>query len=377
MCGDYDYIHRRPDWPDFRWDDTALSEPLGATRHNQGQLLGRMRAQGFELQLDATLAALTSDVVMSSAIEGDRLDPDEVRSSIANHLGLDAAGLPQPGRHVEGVVEMTLDATRNFGDPLTVQRLCGWHAALFPTGFSNVTKITVGDWRLPSVGPMLVVSGRVGGERVHFEAPDADRIPDDMTRFIEWFNGSAPIDPVLKAGIAHLWFVTIHPFEDGNGRIARAIGDMALARADHSSERYYSLSAQIASERKAYYEVLERTQRGDLDITTWLLWFIGCLDRAIDNAGELLSATLFKARLWNHLNKDGVNERQRKVINRLLNNFKGDLTTKKYTKIAKCSPDTALRDITDLINRGVLIRNDAGGRSTSYRLVDGTELIDG
>ncbi len=362
------YIHEQADWPEFTWDADALTGLLAAVRHRQGRLLGRMEALGFDLRAEAGLVVLTSEVVKSSAIEGEVLNPDEVRSSIARRLGLDVAGLPRAGRDVEGVVEMMLDATRNFGEPLTRDRLFNWHASLFPTGRRGMSRITVGAWRKKESGPMQVVSGPIGRENVHFEAPDAGRLDDEMDRFIAWFNAPAVLDPVLKAGISHLWFVTIHPFEDGNGRIARAIADMALARADGTEDRFYSMSSQIEAERKDYYQRLEAAQRGDLDITRWLEWFLGCLRRAVDGSEETLAAVLHKARVWQRINRHPVNERQRRVINRMLNGFKGFLSTSKYAKLAKCSSDTALRDIRDLVDRGILTQNPGGGRSTSYRL---------
>lgn len=362
------YIHEKPGWPEFAWDGEAIAGPLAAVRHKQGRLLGKMEALGFDLQAEATLAVLTSDVVKSSAIEGEKLNPDEVRSSIARRLGLDVAGLPKAGRDVEGVVEMMLDGTRNFEKPLTKKRLFDWHASLFPTGRSGMSRITVGGWRKKEAGAMQVVSGPMGREKVHFEAPEADRLEAETTRFIKWFNAPPTIDPVLKAGIAHFWFVTIHPFEDGNGRIARAIADMALARADGTKDRFYSMSSQIEAERKNYYLRLEAAQRGDVNITRWLEWFLGCLDRAIGGADGTLRAVLHKAWLWQHINRRPVNDRQRLVINRMLNGFKGFLSTSKYAKLAKCSTDTALRDIRELLKRGILVQNPGGGRSTSYRL---------
>jgi len=368
------FIHERPDWPAFTWDSEALSPMLAALRYREGQLLGGMRALGFNLRTEASLRTLTDDVVKSSAIEGERLDPEEVRSSIARRLGLDAGGLVPASRDVEGVVEMMLDATQHHDQELTAERLFGWHAALFPTGRSGMRRITVGAWRPAEAGPMQVVSGPVGRETVHFEAPAAHRLEAEMSQFLDWFNSSPRIDPVLKAAMAHFWFVTIHPFEDGNGRIARAIADMALARADASKERYYSMSSQIEAERKAYYAHLESQQRGDLDITAWLTWFLGCLDRAIGSAEDTLAAVLFKARLWEKANRRPLGERQRLVLGRMLNGFQGHMTTSKYAKLAKCSTDTALRDIRDLLESGVLIRTPGGGRSTSYRLAREEEL---
>jgi Fic family protein len=364
------FIHEQLGWPQFSWDNDALAAPLAAVRHKQGKHLGKMEALGFGLRAEASLSILTSDVVNSSAIEGETLNPEEVRSSLARRLGLDVAGLPESRREVEGVVEMTLDATQNFEAPLTNERLFGWHASLFPTGRSGMTRITVGAWRPKEAGPMQVVSGPIGREKVHFEAPGAERLESEMESFLEWANSPPVIDPVLKAGIAHFWFVTIHPFEDGNGRIARAIGDMALSRADGTNDRFYSLSSQIEVERKEYFLQLERAQRGGLDITRWLTWFLGCLDRAIGNAETALAAVLHKAKLWQRINRRPVNNRQREVINRMLDGFEGYLTTSKYAKLAKCSQDTALRDIRELIERGIIVQNPGGGRSTSYRLSD-------
>ena len=365
------YIHELPDWPDFTWDTRALAQALSAVRHKQGRHLGKMEALGFELRTEASVTALTHDVVKSSAIEGEKLDTDEVRSSIARKLGLDVAGLPKPGREVEGIVEMMLDATQNFEEPMTAERLYGWHAALFPTGRSGMHRITVGAWRKGGHGPMQVVSNPMGKERVHFQAPDVDRLQSEMERFLEWFNEASGMDPVFKAAVAHLWFVTIHPFDDGNGRIARAIADMALSRADGSKDRFYSMSYGIEFERKDYYIRLESAQRGSLDITSWLAWFLDCLDRAIDAADTMLASVLHKARLWQRINTRPVNERQRKAINRMLeHDWEGHLNTSKYARLAKCSQDTALRDIKELLERRVLIKNEGGGRSTSYRLAD-------
>ncbi len=364
------YIHERKDWPSFVWDSEMLAAPLAAMRNKQGRLLGRMESLGFALRAEAGLTTLTNDVVKTSAIEGEHLNSDEVRSSIARRLGLDVAGLPTAGRDVEGVVEMMLDAIQKFSEPLTRERLFAWHAALFPTARSGMARIAVGAWRTGELGPMQVVSGPIGKETVHFEAPAAEKLEAEMGRFIEWFNAPLAIDPVLKAGVAHFWFVTIHPFDDGNGRIARAIADMALARADGAAQRFYSMSSQIEAERKQYYLRLEASQRGDLGITLWLEWFIGCLDRAIDSASVALGSVLRKARIWQNINRGGVNERQRLVINRLLDNFKGHLTTSKYATFAKCSADTALRDIQDLVRRGILVRNPGSGRSTSYSLAE-------
>jgi len=363
------WIHEQQNWPNFTWDAATLASNLADVRYHQGRLLGRMEGLGFELKREASLGILTNDVVKSSAIEGENLNPEEVRSSIARRLGLDIAGLPPTSRDVESIVEMMLDATQQFAKPLTKNRLWGWHAALFPTGRSGLHRITVGAWRSGKAGPMQVVSGPVGRERVHFEAPGADRLEKEMQAFLAWFEGPLDLDPVLKAGIAHLWFVTVHPFEDGNGRIGRAIADMALARADGTPDRFYSLSSQIEAERKGYYTQLERQQRSSPDITGWLEWFLDCLGRAIFNAETALGNVLYKAQLWDIINQGPVNERQRLIINRMLDDdFKGHMNTSKYAKLAKCSNDTALRDIQELKTRGIFIQNPGGGRSTSYRL---------
>ena len=365
------WIHEHHSWPGFTWDAERLAYRLAAICHSQGRLLGRMEGLGFELRQEAGLGTLTSDIVKSSAIEGENLNPQEVRSSIARRLGIDISGTRSVSRDVEGIVEMMLDATRQSAKPLTKKRLFDWHAALFPTGLSGMRRIKVGGWRSVKSGPMQLVSGPTGREKVHFEAPDADRLEDEMTEFLAWFERKDDIDPVLKAGIAHLWFVTIHPFEDGNGRIARAITDTALARADGVPYRFYSLSSQMESERRDYYGQLEKQQRGTPEITNWLEWFLGCLGRAVAGAEDALGAVLFKARLWEKINRQPVNERQRLIINRMLeDDFKGHMNTSKYAKLAKCSTDTALRDIQDLRSRGVFIQNPGGGRSTSYRLPD-------
>lgn len=361
------YIHERDDWPTFRWSDKQIAQPLAAVRHRQGRLIGRMEALGFPFQEEAVLHALTENVLKSSEIEGEILNKDQVRSSIARRLGMDIAGLVPADRNVEGVVEMMLDATQNYANPLTAERLFDWHAALFPTGRSGMNRIIVGGWRNDADGPMQVVSGPYGREHVHYEAPAADRLDAEMAKFLDWFETAHP-DPVLKAAIAHLWFVTIHPFDDGNGRIARAIADLALARAEGTARRFYSMSAQIRIERKAYYDTLEATQRGDQDITRWLLWFIGCLDRAFGGSDATLASVLHKARIWEKLATQPLNERQHAMLNRLLDGFEGKLTSSKWAKIAKTSPDTALRDITDLVERGILVKDPAGGRSTSYSI---------
>jgi Fic family protein len=362
------YLHELNEWPGFRWDEGFVAQHLAAVRHRQGRLIGRMEALGFDLRAEAVLAALTEDVLKSSEIEGEILDKDQVRSSIARRLGMDIGALAPADRYIEGVVEMMLDATQKYAEPLTAERLFAWHAALFPTGRSGMTKIIVGAWRDDGSGPMQVVSGPIGREQLHFEAPGALRLEAEMSAFLKWFNDEAGLDPVLKAALAHLWFVTIHPFDDGNGRIARAISDMALARSEQSAQRFYSMSAQIRLERNAYYDILEATQKGDLDVTAWLDWFLACLDRAIQGAEDMLSNILHKARFWEAIENQPLNERQRKVLNRLLDGFEGKLTSSKWARLTKSSPDTALRDITDLVKRGILVRNPGGGRSTSYSL---------
>jgi Fic family protein len=328
-----------------------------------------MEALGFTLRAEAMLQSLTEEVVKSSEIEGEVLDKDQVRSSIARRLGMDIGAIAPADRHVEGVVEMMLDATQKYSAPLTPQRLFDWHAALFPTGRSGMRRITVGAWRETSAETMQVVSGPVGREHIHFEAPPAEKLNHEMHEFLAWFNREEPIDEVLKAAIAHLWYVTIHPFEDGNGRIARAIADMALARSENSPQRFYSMSAQIRLERKAYYDVLEATQKGDLDISAWLEWFLGCLSRAFDGAETILGTVLKKARFWEMHGGEQFNERQRKVLNRVLDGFEGKLTSSKWAALGKCSQDTASRDIDDLVKREILLKDAAGGRSTSYSLV--------
>lgn len=362
------YIHQLPDWPKFHWREEVIAAPLAAVRHRQGRLIGRMEGLGFDLRSQAILATLTDDVIKSSEIEGEDLDKEQVRSSIARRLGLDFSGLVPADRNVEGVVELMLDATQNFDQPLTDERLFGWHAALFPTGRSGMSRITVGAWRGGEAGPMQVVSGPLGREKVHFEAPDAPVLAAEMAAMLAWFEAQSAIDPVLSAALAHLWFVTIHPFDDGNGRIARAIADMALARSEGSPQRFYSMSAEIRKRRKGYYDILEETQHGDLDITAWLLWFLECLDGAIARSEGELQHVFDKARFWEAHRQTPFNDRQRLMLNKLLDGFDGKLNTSKWAKIAKCSQDTALRDIEGLIALGILEKQPGGGRSTSYAL---------
>jgi Fic family protein len=362
------YIHERKEWPEFKWDQARLAGLQAEARHLQGRLLGRMEALGFRLREEATLQTLTQDVIKTSEIEGEKLDAEQVRSSIARRLGMDIGAAPQIDRNVEGIVEIMLDATRKHDASLTEERLFGWHAALFPTGRSGMQRIMVGRWRTDASGPMQVVSGAFGREKVHYEAPASNRLKKEMARFIKWFNAPVETDPVIKSALAHFWFVTIHPFDDGNGRMARAIADMMLARSEKSSQRFYSMSSQIQRERNAYYDVLESSQKGSLDITPWIEWFLNCLKRAMAASEKMLEAVLIKARFWKAHAGESFNERQRTIINRLLDGFDGKLTSSKWAKLTKCSQDTALRDMSDLLNRQILAKDEAGGRSTSYEL---------
>lgn len=363
------YSWERADWPAYKRDDPKLRKLLTSVHHAQGRLLGRMEGLGFQLRNEAHLQTLTQDVIKSSEIEGENLDHDQVRSSIAERLGIDIGGSIPTDRNVDGIVEMMLDATGNYQLPVTDERLFGWHNCLFPTGRSGMTKIDVGSYRTDKTGPMQVVSGYAGREKVHYQAPPATRVSEEMTHFLSWIESTAEEDPILKAAIAHLWFVTIHPFDDGNGRIGRAIADLCLARADQTPQRFYSMSKQIREERKAYYDILEHTQKQDLDITDWLEWFLGCLLRAIQGAGTTLDATLSKAHFWEELSGTPLNKRQSKVINKLLDGFEGKLTTSKWAKLTRCSQDTAYRDILDLTKKNVLEKGPEGGRSTHYLLV--------
>jgi Fic family protein len=362
------YIHELESWPHFRLNQESLVGQLATVRHLQGRLIGRMEGLGFSLRAEATLRSLTEEILKSNEIEGEQLDRDQVRSSIARRLGIDIGALTPADRNVEGVVEMMLNATQKYGEPVTKARLFGWHAALFPTGYSGINKITVGTWRKDSAGPMQVVSGPVGSEKVHYEAPAATRVDGEMRAFLRWFNGADETDLVMKAGITHLWFVTIHPFDDGNGRIARALTDLMLARSEQSSQRFYSMSAQIQKERNDYYKLLESAQKGNLDITPWMDWFLGCLGRAFEGAEAVLASVLLKTHFWERHQAAPLNDRQRMMVNKLIDGFEGKLTSSKWAKIAKCSPDTALRDIEGLIAEGILRKDAAGGRSTSYSL---------
>ncbi len=368
--GEYKYIWQRPEWPQWQFDSARLSELLAKVTLERGRLLGTMQALGFHLAEEATLRVLTDDVVKSSEIEGEKLNPESVRSSLARRLGMDIGALAPTDRHVDGVVEMVLDAAQGYDRPLTAERLFGWHAALFPTGYSGMVKISVGAYRTDTDGPMQVVSGSVGREKVHFEAPPAERLEAEMFGFLDWLNHTQRLDPTIKAALAHLWFLTLHPFEDGNGRIGRAVCDMALSRADGSAQRFYSLSAQIQRERKDYYDSLELAQKGTLDVTDWLAWFLECLLRAIQGAEQQTKEVMRKATFWNLWPGVSMNERQVKMLNMLLDGFDGNLTNKKWAAINHCSPDTALRDIKELVERGVLASAGAGGRSTHYVLME-------
>lgn len=365
------YIHQKNDWPHFTWNSDEFVNLLSEARNLQGRLIGKMESLGFELRDEAILETLTLDVIKSAEIEGELLNPEQVRSSIAQRLGMEFAGTITSDRNVDGMVDMMIDATRNCFNPLTKERLFNWHAALFPMGRSGLFKITVADWRMDISGKMQVVSGAAGREKVHFQAPDANLVEMEINRFLQWFNEENKTDLVIKAAIAHLWFVTIHPFQDGNGRITRALTDMLLARSDKSTQRFYSMSAQIRIERKEYYEILERTQKGDLNITEWLKWFLICLINALNATETILTRVLAKADFWKKHSKNIINERQRKVLNKLLDGFEGKLTSMKWAKIVNCSKDTAIRDINDLLSKDVLQKELAGGRSTNYVLKTG------
>ncbi len=362
-------IHHQDNWPNFTWKNDDVITLLSETRNLQGRLIGKMESLGFELRNEALLDTLTLDVLKSSEIEGEILNPDQVRSSVARKLGMEIAGAVESDRNVDGVVDMMIDATQNCFYPLTEERLFDWHSALFPTGRIGMDRITVAGWRKDTTGPMQVVSGAMGKEKVHFQAPHSDLIENEMQRFLEWFNHEGNMELVLKAAIAHLWFVTIHPFEDGNGRITRALTDMLLARADKSNQRFYSMSAQIRSERQQYYQKLEKTQKGNLDVTDWMKWFLQCLINALKSTESILTGVLFKADFWNRHSKTILNERQKKLLNKLLDGLDGKLTSSKWAKIAKCSKDTAIRDINDLIGKNILKKEQAGGRSTNYELI--------
>jgi Fic family protein len=362
------YVYNNQNWPIFEWNSEKLLPLLSYVRNRQGKLIGKMGALGFDLRNEANLEILTQEIIKSTEIEGEILDRAQVRSSIARRLGLDISGLVYSERNVDGIVDLMIDATKNFEKELTKERLFSWQAALFPTGQSGMYKIITGQWRDDSTGPMQVVSGAFGKEKVHYQAPPAAQIDNEMRIFLDWFNLEQNTDLVLKAAIAHLWFVTIHPFEDGNGRISRALSDMLLARSDEQSYRFYSMSTQIRKERSSYYDTLEKTQKNGLDITNWLEWFLNCLLHAIENSEKLLEKIIYKHYFWLKHSKITINDRQRIILNRLMDDFEGVLNTTKWAKIGKCSQDTALRDIQDLIEKGIMIKSEQGGRSTNYEM---------
>lgn len=362
------FIYQQDNWPNFTWNNDEIVNLLSEARNLQGRLIGKMESLGFDLRNEALLDTLTLDVLKSSEIEGEFLNPNQVRSSIARRLGIEIAGSVESDRNIDGVVEMMLDATQKCFMPLTADRLFDWHAALFPNGRSGMYKITVADWRKDTTGPMQVVSGAMGEEKVHFQAPDSALIENEMNLFLDWFNNNLETDLVLKAATAHLWFVTIHPFEDGNGRITRALTDMLLAQSDKSNQRFYSMSAQIRIERKEYYEILEKTQQGNLDITEWIKWFLNCLINSLKSTDSVLARVLYKADFWTKHSSTLINERQKKLLNKLLDGLEGKLTSSKWAMIAKCSKDTAIRDINDLIEKNIIQKESAGGRSTNYEL---------
>ena len=361
------YIYQQKEWTNFTWKDAAINVIFGEVRNLQGKITGQMNALGFSTKEEATLTTLTLDVVKSSEIEGEHLNYEQVRSSIARRLGIDVAGLVPPDRNVEGVVDMMLDATQNYLQPLTEERLFAWHSALFPTGYSGMYKIEVAGYR---TGEMQIVSGAMGKEKIHYEAVVPQLVKTEMDKFVNWFNNNDKTDPVIKAAIAHFWFIIIHPFDDGNGRIARAISDLLLARSENSPERFYSMSSQILVERKRYYEVLQKVQHSSGDITEWLDWFLHCLKNALLETEDTLKKILRKAEFWKIRENTLLNERQRLVLNKMLDGFDGKLKSSKWAKIAKCSPDTALRDIKDLIEKRILLQERQGGRSTNYELVE-------
>jgi len=363
------YIHQKENWPKLEWKDEPLINLISEVRNLQGKIVGKMEALGIDLRNEAMLETLTLDVLKSTEIEGEILDEEQIRSSLAKRLGIQIENSVYSERNVDGVVDMLLDATQNYKETLTIERFFNWHYSVFPTGRSGMHKITAGNWRKDATGPMYVISGAMGKEKVHFEAPNADLIEKEIESFLNWFNSEEKTEPVIKAGIAHLWFITIHPFEDGNGRISRALTDMLLARADGITQRYYSMSSQIRLERKAYYDILEKTQQGSLDVTNWLIWFLNCLLNALKSSEIILSKVLYKHKFWNKYATDIQNKRQKKMLNKLLDGFIGKLTTSKWAKINKCSQDTALRDIQNLVEKGIMQKEKAGGRSTNYELI--------
>jgi Fic family protein len=362
------FIHQHKEWPKFSWDKERTLSLLTEIRYLQGKLLGRMQSLGFDLQDQAVLETITLDVVKTSEIEGEIMNTDEVRSSVARKLGIKLESEIHVGRYTDGVVEMMLDASQNYSMDLTDERMFAWHAALFPTGHSGMYKITVGNWRLGEE-PMQVVSGPMGREKIHFEAPNSKVLDEEMGCFVQWANTGHKLDDTIKAAIAHLWFVTIHPFDDGNGRITRAITDMFLSRSDRSKQRFYSMSAVILKNKNNYYDILETTQKGNLDITEWIMWFLNCLKDAISSSEDKLSDILYKATFWNTFSEIKLNDRQKIMINKLLDGFDGKLRTGKWAKITKCTEKTALRDIEDLMRKQILKKGLARGRSTSYELI--------
>lgn len=364
------YIHQKENWPNFEWNDKSLIDLLSEVRNLQGKIVGKMEALGFDLRNEAVLETLTLDVLKSSEIEGEILSVEQIRSSLAKRLGMEIENSVYSERNVDGVVDMLIDATQKFNNVLSKERLFDWHYALFPTGRSGIHKIKVGNWRSDTTGPMQVVSGAIGKEKVHFEVPKSEFIDNEMISFLNWLNSNEKLEPVIKAGIAHLWFITVHPFEDGNGKISRVITDMLLARADGIPQRYYSMSSQIRLERKAYYEILEKTQQSGLNVTDWLVWFLNCLLNAIKSSETVLNKVLYKHKFWNTHATEIQNERQKSMLNKLLDGFTGKLTTSKWAKINKCSQDTALRDIQYLIEKGIMQKENAGGRSTNYGLIE-------
>jgi Fic family protein len=368
------YLYNNQDWPIFKWNSEKLLPLLSYVRNRQGKLIGKMGALGFELRNEANLEILTQEIIKSTEIEGEFLDREQVRSSIARRLGLEISGLVYSERNVDGIVDLMIDATKNYDQELNKERLFSWHTALFPTGQSGMYKIITGNWRDDSTGPMQVVSGALGKEKVHYQAPPATKLENEMRIFFDWFNLEQNTDLVLKSAIAHLWFVTLHPFEDGNGRISRALSDMLLARSDEQSYRFYSMSTQIRKERNSYYDILEKTQKSGLDITSWLEWFLNCLLHSIDNSEKLLEKIIYKHSFWLKHTRVNINDRQRKILNMLMDDFEGVLNTTKWAKIGKCSQDTALRDIQDLIEKEILVKSEQGGRSTNYELKSNEQL---
>jgi Fic family protein len=362
------YIYQKQGWPNFTWKQESLLDLLSAVRNKQGRIMGRMEGFGFTDQSKAMLENLTTDIVKTSSIEGEILNANEVRSSIAKRLGIAINESVPAGRNVEGIVEIIVDACNQFDKPLTKERLCNWHAALFPLGKSGMHNITAGNWRKDDKGPVQVVSGAMGKEKIHYEAPASELVENEMNRFIFWFNNEQTIDPVLKAGVAHFWFITIHPFDDGNGRIARVLADMQLARSDNSTLRFYSMSAQIREQRKGYYDMLEKSQQGTMDITAWIKWFLQCLLDALHATDDVLAIVMQKAKFWQQHKGSKLNTRQHKMLYKLWDGFEGKLNTSKWAKINNCSADTALRDIQTLIQMNILIKEEAGGRSTNYVL---------